>query len=260
MFQLLYGGCHTRHNPPFELSCPNGLNHYLLLLVKTKAEFCIENKPLCSIPNSAIIINIYTPYSYISPKSPYRDDWIHFTCKPDDFPCPSHFPLNTFIPLENISRFTTFLQQILWEENYTSEEYRADNVNALFQVLMKNIFLAYKERTKGTVYNPYRNQLFHLRLSLLSAPYENYELKKIAKQIGISSSYFQHLYSDTFGISFRADLISMRIEYAKELIQNTNLPIGKIAEKSGYSSEVHFYRQFQKETGFTPSAFRKINH
>ncbi|HIX28622.1 MAG TPA: AraC family transcriptional regulator, partial [Candidatus Blautia stercoravium] len=156
-------------------------------------------------------------------------------------------------------RFTTFLQQILWEENYTSEEYRADNVNALFQVLMKNIFLAYKERTKGTVYNPYRSRLLHLRLSLLSAPYENYELKEIAKQIGISSSYFQHLYSDTFGISFRADLISMRIEYAKELIQNTNLPIEKIAEKSGYSSEVHFYRQFQKETGFTPSAFRKIS-
>ena len=51
----------------------------------------------------------------------------------------------------------------------------------------------------------------------------------------------------------------MRIEYARELIQNTNLTMGEIAEQCGYTSEVHFYRQFRKETGFTPASFRKIS-
>ncbi|MDO4340152.1 MAG: AraC family transcriptional regulator [Eubacteriales bacterium] len=259
MFHLLYGGCHTRHEPPFELSRPKGLNHFVLLLVKTRAEFHIGNTSLYSYPDSAVIISPHTPYAYASPDSPYMDDWIHFTCDPDDFPETSGFPLDTFIPLENISRFTTFLQQILWEQNYTPEKYRADNVHALFQVLMRNIFVSYQEQSSHMTYTPYRIRLRSLRLSLLAAPYEKYELKEIAGQMGVSISYFQHLYSDTFGISFRADLISMRIEYAKELIQNTNLTIEEIAEQSGYTSEVHFYRQFRKETGFTPASFRSIS-
>lgn len=258
MFHLLYGGCHTRHNPPFELSRPNGLDHFVLLLIKSRAEFHIGDTTRFSVPDSAVIIDTYTPYSYTSPDNPYMDDWIHFTCGPDDFPEGDRFPLNTFIPLENISRFTTFLQQILWEQNYTPEKYRADNVNALFQVLMRNLFLSYTEQNSSAAYNPYRTKLRNLRLSLLAAPYEKYELKEIAKQMGVSISYFQHLYSETFGISFRADLISMRVEYAKELIQNTSLTMEEIAEQSGYSSEVHFYRQFQKETGFTPASFRNI--
>ena len=259
MFHLLYGGCHARHNPPFELSRPNGLDHFILLLVKTRAEFHIGDTILLSSPDSAVIIRPHTPYSYTSPDSPYADDWIHFTCAPADFPETARIPLNTFIPQENISRFTTFLEQILWEQNYAPEEYRTDNVNALFQVLMRNIALSCQEQGNRMAYNPYRTRLRNLRLSLLAAPYEKYEIKELAEQMGVSISYFQHLYSDIFGISFRADLISMRIEYAKELIQNTNLTMDEIAEQSGYTSEVHFYRQFRKETGFTPAYFRKIS-
>lgn len=259
MFHLLYGGCHTRHTPPFELSRPHGLDHFVLLLVKTRAEFHLGDTTLLSSPNSAVIISPHTPYVYTSPDRPYADDWIHFNCAPADFQETASIPLNTFIPLENISRFTTFLEQILWEQNYTPEQYRAENVHALFQVLMRNIFLSCQEQEDSTAYNPYRTRLRNLRLSLQAAPYEKYDIKKIAKQMSVSISYFQHLYSDIFGISFRADLISMRIEYARELIQNTNLTMGEIAEQCGYTSEVHFYRQFRKETGFTPASFRKIS-
>lgn len=259
MFQLLYGGCHSRHNPPFELSRPNGLDHYVLLLVKTRAEFHIGDTVLFSVPNSAIIIDSHTSYVYCTTDTPYMDDWIHFTCDREDFPESAHFPLNTFIPLDNISRFTTFLQQILWEQNYTPEQYRAENVNSLFQILMRNILLSYQEHNSNTAYHPYRTRLRNLRLSILAAPYEKYEIKEIARQMDISVSYFQHLYSDIFGVSFRADLISMRIEYARELILNTNLSMEEIAEQSGYSSVVHFYRQFRKETGFTPASFRNIS-
>lgn len=259
MFQLLYGGCHTRHNPPFKMTRPNGLDHYLLLLVKNQAEFHIGDHVVLCAPNSAVVIKPHTPYAYFSPEHPYMDDWMHFTCSCDDFPESAQFPFHTFIPLENVSRFTTFLQQILWEQNYTSEKYRAENVDALFQVLLKNLLLSYKGQKDKGAYHPYRTRLRNLRLSLLAAPYEKYDLKDITKQMGISVSYFQHLYSDTFGVSFRADLISMRIEYAKELIQNTSLTIEEIAYQCGYSSEVHFYRQFQKETGFTPSAFRRMS-
>ena len=49
----------------------------------------------------------------------------------------------------------------------------------------------------------------------------------------------------------------MRIEYAKELIISTNLPLEHIAYSCGYSNEVHFYRQFLSKTGMTPGDYRK---
>lgn len=260
MFFPLYGGCHTRHSAPFQMSRPNGLDHYVLLLIKTPSEFHIDQEKVISQPDSAVIIAPHTPYHYSSLQEVYINDWLHFSCSPEDFPHRESFPLNTIFPLNNLSRFTTFIQQILWEKNYASEEYQKENGDLLFHVLMNNLYSAFNEQNLSGKYNPYQTKLRKLRLTLQAEPYKQFQLKEIAGQMGISPSYFQHLYSDTFGKSFRSDLISMRIEYAKELIQNTNLTMEQIAEQSGYSNEVHFYRQFQKETGFTPATFRKMKY
>lgn len=79
----------------------------------------------------------------------------------------------------------------------------------------------------------------------------------MAEELGLSTSYYEHLYKDLFGCSFHADLVNMRIEYAKDLLSNSNMTIEEIALASGYNSEVHFHRQFLKKTGMSPNAARK---
>lgn len=234
----------------------SGLDHYVLLLVKTRASFTIYGCSFLSSPNSAVIFRPGTPYQYESSREPYLDDWIHFDCAPSDIPGGNAFPFNRLFPVENIARFTSYLQQIFWEKNYTHPDYRLENTDLLFRVLMNNLLAAYQEHDRLQPYTPYQTRLRALRLKLQSEPYRSYDLMETARHIGISPSYFQHLYSCFFGISFRQDLINMRIAYAKELIRNTSLTIEQIAEQSGYASEVHFYRQFQQKTGLTPSAYR----
>ena len=80
--------------------------------------------------------------------------------------------------------------------------------------------------------------------------------EELAAQINVSSSYFQHLYKDFFGIPFKTDLIDMRINHARDLILNTTLTFEQIALMSGYSNETHFYRQFKTKTGMTPKEYR----
>ncbi|WP_198347391.1 helix-turn-helix transcriptional regulator [Nocardia terrae] len=49
----------------------------------------------------------------------------------------------------------------------------------------------------------------------------------------------------------------MRIEYAKKRIRSEpTRPLNSIATASGFSSDRHFYRAFQIETGMTPGEFR----
>ena len=59
------------------------------------------------------------------------------------------------------------------------------------------------------------------------------------------------------GMRFREYLTSIRIEHAKVLLLNTNLPIASIAEMSGYANVSYFNRAFKEATDRTPGQYRK---
>ena len=82
----------------------------------------------------------------------------------------------------------------------------------------------------------------------------------IAKESGISKSYFQRLYRETFNTSCMDDIINARIERAKRLLENTDRQIGDIAIDCGYASVSQFMRQFRQKTGLTASEYRKNNN
>ena len=51
--------------------------------------------------------------------------------------------------------------------------------------------------------------------------------------------------------------MTLRIEYAKELLSYDQKNINEIADMLGYSSPAHFSSQFKQETGMSPSQFKK---
>jgi AraC family transcriptional regulator of arabinose operon len=122
---------------------------------------------------------------------------------------------------------------------------------------MNNIVIAYQESRTTHSYSPYSAKLQNVRLTLQAAPYERYSPRVFAEQLGISTSYFQHLYTTFFGVPFQSDLINLRMEYAQNLVTASNLTMEQIAEICGYSNEVHFYRQFRRRTGMTPAEYKK---
>ena len=88
-----------------------------------------------------------------------------------------------------------------------------------------------------------------------SQPYKNFTSREMAEELGISASHFQYLYKHFFGIPFKSDLINIRMDYARDLILNTDLKLEQISQLSGYNSEIHFYRQFREKTGMTPREY-----
>lgn len=91
--------------------------------------------------------------------------------------------------------------------------------------------------------------------------YESPEIERSAEteseSIGISQSYFQHLYRKYIGISFKADMISARMALAESLLKNSAMNVNEIAEKCGYSDHSYFMKTFRKTKGMTASAYRK---
>lgn len=80
------------------------------------------------------------------------------------------------------------------------------------------------------------------------------KITELAEALGTNRTYITRSISSELHTSF-ADLVNkMRIDHAKQLMQNdTTLTKAEIAIKSGYSHESSFYRNFLKHEGCSPT-------
>ena len=258
MYRIIRGGFETKHPSYFIRSELGGITNYLMLIIHSAGHFNIGGKIYQINPGHALILSPGTPYRYGNPNGAYIDDWLHFQVDlPDDFP--SVFPmLNEPFPLTDSKFFTTFIRQILWEAAYSKPPYKKANIDSLFTVLINHLLVSYENKdSAASGISSYESQLQSLRLDMKNTLSENHNIKDYASNIGVSESYFQHLYTNYFGISFQKDLIQLRIEQAQYLLSTTNMTVEEIAQRCGYTNDIHFYRQFKQVVHITPGQYRK---
>ncbi len=82
-------------------------------------------------------------------------------------------------------------------------------------------------------------------------------LRAVAEDVGMSYFHFSRAFKQSMGMSPTNYIGERRIERAKKLMQETDLPISEVALRSGFSSQSHFTTAFRKIAGVTPKAFRE---
>ena len=86
---------------------------------------------------------------------------------------------------------------------------------------------------------------------------ENITLTGLAEKYAISVSYLSELLKEHLQLSFSEYISSKRIQKAKELLADESLSIEQIAEQTGYNDYFYFTKVFKKNTGISPSKYRK---
>jgi AraC-like DNA-binding protein len=124
------------------------------------------------------------------------------------------------------------------------------------QVLLVDI---YRIRTdylieEENVNSTERMQLF---LDLINRTYyDKYDLAKAAKITFLCPRQFTNICKQVTGMSFINYLNRVRVEKAKELIRDTQMPITQIALIVGFENLSSFYRAFKKVYDRSPLDFR----
>lgn len=83
-------------------------------------------------------------------------------------------------------------------------------------------------------------------------------LEDVCSAAGFSVSYFSKLFKQETGEGFSRYLSRVRIDKAKELLRDTDLPVAAVCESVGYSDLKHFSGTFKKMTSLSPGQYRKL--
>jgi AraC family transcriptional regulator len=81
-------------------------------------------------------------------------------------------------------------------------------------------------------------------------------LDALASAVSLSPGHFAHAFREATGVAPHRYVLQRRVERAKYLLRNSDLPITEIADMIGCSSHSHFSVLFLRTTGNTPSQFR----
>ena len=86
---------------------------------------------------------------------------------------------------------------------------------------------------------------------------EELQMESIAKIIGLNYTTFRIEFKEYTGFSPKSYIEGLRINQAKALLKDTDLSSKEIAYQVGYNSPYYFCLSFKKNTGMTPSEYRK---
>ncbi|MCA0756735.1 AraC family transcriptional regulator [Paenibacillus sp. N4] len=81
----------------------------------------------------------------------------------------------------------------------------------------------------------------------------------IADHVSLSPGYLRQLFKDHLQVTLAEYILMTRINYVKELMENSDSSITEIAEMAGFLTKSHFFTVFKKATGMTPNEYRKYS-
>ncbi len=82
-------------------------------------------------------------------------------------------------------------------------------------------------------------------------------LEQLADKAGMSPNYFSSFFKKISGINLWDYINNKRINYALNLLRNSNKNILEIAMLCGFNNTTHFNKMFKRVSGMTPTEYRK---
>ncbi len=151
------------------------------------------------------------------------------------------------------------LMRNIAEEFYSMNSRRSNMLDTLLRMLLLKLSDRTERRGESIqqTSDPHYSSLLDLRAKIYRNPQQKWNVDTMAADVNMSRSYFQHVYREVFGVSCISDVISGKIEKAKEILSETDCTVSQVATMCGYDNEEHFMRQFKKIVGVTPTKYRK---
>jgi len=86
---------------------------------------------------------------------------------------------------------------------------------------------------------------------------EDFNLDQLAAQAGLSKFHFHRLFKSAVGEAPSHYHMNLRMHEAKRLLRETKQTVLEVGLEVGYTNPSHFAQIFRRETGLSPSDYRR---
>jgi len=247
-FLIVSDGMALEENDKFIVD-RKGFNNNLIMIALS-GEICVEQngKSLTLHPNEGVIMELMSQHKYYGKKGvDVKFLWMHFRGKP----CESLMKklsgdrkLPFLFSDINVQKKLYSCFQIMNESKY---EYK---ISAAIYEMTSNIAkIAYSENSDDfmDILNNYIEKNM----------FSDIDLDDFAKTMHLSKYYFCRYFKKQTNMTPMNYVSHKKIETSKKLLITSNDKIEAIASELGFTDRSHFSKAFKKQTGKTPSEFRK---
>lgn len=135
---------------------------------------------------------------------------------------------------------------------------QSPGLDALIFVVREELSRFWKPDDRPVAVDAGGAHVIQLALSYIQEHYrKDISLQDVADYVHMSKNYFSEQFKQRTGMNFIDFVISLRLHYAKHLLEHTSLKVIDVGAESGFNSPKHFLKLFKRELGCTPLEFRE---
>ncbi len=108
---------------------------------------------------------------------------------------------------------------------------------------------------------PARNLLIETALRFIESHlnWRTLSPEAVAAHVHVSTSHLNRLFKAELGLTVKSYIQNSRVDLAKSLLQNSDIPIAEVGFLSGFFPPSHFTRAFSQAAACSPRQFRHAN-
>ncbi len=236
---------------------PQGRRDYQLLYLSAgKACFCLEGR-MQEIPAGYMVL--YRPgesqqYYYYAKDTP-EVYWIHFS----GFEAAHILDKIGFSDVHVLSCGMSFHYPELFRQIIQELQLKRPCFEELLCCYLQQIFTEIHRNQLEISADKYRHMedmeaAVHFFNEFFT---QDISIGQYAREHHMSVSWFIRSFRHYMGMTPMQYITSIRINKARELLKNTDYSIQEISALSGYENPLYFSRIFHKQTGYSPSRYRR---
>lgn len=223
-------------------------NHELVLVIRGEGEISIEKKSFSVRAGDLVCFRSGIEHSLRVLREPCMEFYgVHFSpVQPGEMlPIPDVMHLESAHRLESLFREIHDLRRekgplYEWQQNLRMEQ-------ALCEICQT---LSQKNAPSDTL------RIRRMLAALHADPFRSWTTEELQRQTGLKRTQLHRSFRSITGTTPHQYLIQLRLERARELLLETTLSVGEIAERCGFQDAFYFSRCFRAHFGASPRGYR----
>ena len=237
---------------------PNGRGDYQLYYVASgKAHFFFEGNE-CVVERGGMVLfkpndpQIYEIYAKDSPET----YWVHFTGS-DVEKILEHYGFSKYEKV--FFSGTSPDYQWIFRQMIQELQLQRSNYEEMLNISLRHIFLLVNRfMSEGHKVGSEMLDEIERATHYFNENYnKNIIIERYAEERLMTPAWFIHNFKQVTGMTPMKYIVSLRINNAKYLLDNTNYNITQISNAVGYDNALYFSRLFSKREGMSPSEYRR---